>query len=246
MKSAPLGRLALLTTCFTLLGTASAPAQLLITEVVDGTLTGAAPKWIEVTNFGTENFTFGVGGGIIIQANAATDTVVDLVMSGVTINAGDVFVISASNTDQHLAFQDVYGFAPDYLGGTATFGNGDDRYAITASGTDAAGGVLIDIYGTFGVDGSGTVWDYEDGYAFRKAGVLQSNNGVYDPDNWTYGGVNSLEAAFESDTSYDPLEIELLRNLTTPGVHPVPEPSIFAGLAVLAGLFLHRWHRRRS
>lgn len=213
-------------------------ADLLITEVVDGTLTGAAPKWIEISNTGVTDFTFGTGGGIIVQANAATDYIVDIDLSGVVIAAGATVTVSASNTGQDLVFQSVYGFAPDFTGGAATFGNGDDRYALAASGTDAAAGTLLDIYGEDGVDATPTgldpaVWAYTDTYAYRVPGTVTGNAGIFDPENWVYGGINKLEAVFEADNSFDPYEIGLLQSYTTPGVYGVPVPAVPAGPAIV-------------
>lgn len=221
-----------------LLLTQTLTANVFITEVVDGTLTGAAPKFVEITNTGLTDYTFGTGGGIIVQANAATDYVVDIDMSGVTIPAGVSFVVSASNTSQDVDFFNVYGFAPDFLGGSATFGNGDDRYAIADNGVDAAAGTLLDIYGVDGVDGSGQAWEYTDSYAYRVLGLTTGNGGTFDAGNWVYGGINALETAFELDNSYDPLEVGLLQTLTTPGAYAVPEPSLFGLLAGISGLFL--------
>ena len=233
-----------------LLGGSALSGNLLITEVVDGTLTGAAPKFIELTNVGATDYTFGSGGGLIVQANASVDYDVDVDMTGITIQAGQTVVVSASNTDQNIDFFNVYGFSPDYLGGSATFGNGDDRYIVVDNST---GGVadpsaILDIYGVNGVDGSGTVWEYTDSFAYRVLGMTAGNGGVFDEATWVFGGINALEAAFEGDNSYDPLEIGLLQSLTTPGVYAVPEPGTFALLGGLAGLALvlgRRLRRRR-
>lgn len=231
----------------TLLIAPIASANVIITEVVDGTLTGAAPKFLEMTNVGATNYTFGSGGGLIIQANASLDYNVDIDMTGITILAGQTVVVSASNTDQNLAFFDVYGFAPDFLGGTATFGNGDDRYILvdnsTAGVADPTG--ILDIFGVDGVDGSGMAWEYTDSFAYRVPGLSSGNGGTFDEANWVFGGINALEAVFEADNSYDPLEVDLLRSLTTPGVYAVPEPGTYALLVGLAGLGLVMRRRLR-
>ena len=231
-----------------LLLTLNLSAQIFITEVVDGTLTGAAPKWVEITNTGGSDFTFGTGGGLLVLTNGSADLTVDVDMTGITILAGSSVTVSADNTGQAAIFQDVYGFAPTYTGGGATFGNGDDGYALAADGTGAGVASFMDIYGVYQEDGTGMVWEYTDGYSYRTLGLTDGNAGTFDPGNWVYGGVNSLEAVFEGDNSYDPLEIVLLQNYTTPGAYAVPEPSAFAMLAGISGLaliLLRRIRRRK-
>jgi hypothetical protein len=226
--------------CLALMFAPLAPANLIITEVVDGTLTGAAPKFIELTNVGAVDYTFGGGGGVIVQANASLDYNVDIDMTGITILAGQTVVISASNTAQDAVFFDVYGFNPDFTGGSATFGNGDDRYIIVDNSTGGVAdpGAILDIYGVDGVRGTGAVWEYTDSYAYRLPGMTGGNAGLFDEGTWFFGGINALEASFEGDNSYDPLEIGLLQTLTSPGVYVVPEPETFALLGGLAGLAL--------
>ena len=69
------------------------------------------------------------------------------------------------------------------------FGDGNDRYILT----DAADGSnLLDIYGEFGVDGTGTAWEYTNGYAYRMPDYNSGNGGVFAAGEWTFGGVDSL------------------------------------------------------
>ncbi|QDU55454.1 lamin tail domain-containing protein [Aeoliella mucimassa] len=196
-----------------------AQAGLIISEVVDATLAGGNPKFVEITNTSSTDYTFS-GGGIIVQSNSNTDLDIDVDLTGVTIAALDSYVIqSTSNTGQEV-FESTYGFAAD-LYTDAFFSNGDDRYILTLS-DDAS--VLADIHGEIDVDGTGTDWEYTDGYAYRLPSVNTGNGGVYDHSEWFTGGVNSLE------TGDDVEEAALILQLTTPGTHDftpmqVPEPS---------------------
>ncbi len=49
-----------------------ANAGLIISEVVDATLGGGNPKFVEITNTMATDFTF-TGGGIVMQSNAGSD-----------------------------------------------------------------------------------------------------------------------------------------------------------------------------
>ncbi|MBP7746696.1 MAG: hypothetical protein KA383_11250 [Phycisphaerae bacterium] len=184
---------------------------LIISEVVRGTESGGCPRWVEITNTGTTEFPF-FQGGLIVQSAGSSDVVVDVDLTGVVIPAGTSFVIvSNSNGVCTGAFPAVYGQAAD-LYTNFTFGLGDERFILTDT---ADGSHLIDIYGEFGVDGTGTPWEYTDGYAYRLPLYNAAQGGTFVPGEWFFGGVGSLSG--ENPT-------ELLLTLTTPGTHAFDGP----------------------
>lgn len=213
-----------------LLVTSAAPGAIIITEAIDGTLAGGNPKFVEITNTGPTDFTFS-GGGIIVQSNAATDLDIDVDLTGVTVAAGDSYVIQSSANDGQNVFETTYGFAAD-LYTPAFFSNGDDRYILaTADDGAGVGTVIADILGEIDTDGTGTAWEHTDGYLFRNADSVTGNGGVFNIADWTVGGVNSLE------TGDDVTETALILAITTPGTHTfVPEPatSLLGALGLLA------------
>jgi len=224
---------------------ASAQDQVIISEVVDATLPGGLPKWVELTNCGSTDVDlsgYSIGnfnnGGTNLGGGAST------VLSSV-LSPGDSYVISYENGDSPGVgiFFDVYGFDPDNFD-LGAFENGDDVLALfqgaaTGDGSDAT---LHDVYGVIGVDGTGEVWEYTDGYSFRNPGAAPT--AVFDPTQWTFGGANSLE------TGDDTEELQLILDNTTPGTHDcggvgeVPAVGqigmLVTGLVLLVGVVSRR------
>lgn len=166
------------------------PACLIISEVVNGTESGDHPRWIEITNTGADSFTFPAG-GLIVQNDSSSDVNVDLDLTGVTIQAGQSYVINSTAGGGSGAFPVIYGFpANKYT--TVPFGDGDDRYILTDT---ADGSHLIDIYGEFGVDGTGQPWEYTAGHAYRLPAYIEGNGGTFSAGEWYFGGVGSLYGA---------------------------------------------------
>ncbi|MEQ8821343.1 MAG: lamin tail domain-containing protein [Sumerlaeia bacterium] len=56
--------------------------------------------------------------------------------------------------------------------------NGDDVYELIDGSL-----AVVDVFGEVGVDGTGTVWEYEDGRAERKD-TITSGNATFDPNEW--------------------------------------------------------------
>jgi hypothetical protein len=191
----------------------SSSADLVISEVVDGTLTGGTPKWVELTNTGAAdvdlaNYSFGNmnNGGTTLGGGSAA------VLTG-TVAPGESFVLGYDSDND--PFNTVYGFDADFLMG-GTYINGDDALilflgAATGDGSDAT---IVDVYGVIGTDGTGQDWEHTDSYSYRLG--TSSNNGTFDVNDWFVAGVNALEEGCGGD---DACETVNLQNLTTPGTH---------------------------
>jgi hypothetical protein len=108
-------------------------------------------------------------------------------------------------------FEAIYGFAPDQHGGASI--NGDDAVALRNDLSQA----VIDVYGDIGVDGTGQVWDYTDGYSVRQTTTASA---TFQPNEWFFGGPDSLE-----DPGGDPAETILIQTLTAPGGFTTCSPS---------------------
>jgi len=241
-------RRSILTGAALLIGSlASAQDQLIISEVVDATLPGGLPKWVELTNCGdmpVDLSGYSIGnfnnGGTILGGGVST------LLSGM-LAPGDSYVISyeAGDSPGVGIFFDVYGFDPDNFD-LGAFVNGDDVIALfqglaTDDGSDAT---LHDVYGVIGVDGTGEVWEYTDGYSYRLPGSMPT--ATFDPMQWFFGGVDSLEDPGGDDV----VEEQLILDNTTPGAHDcggsmgVPAVGTI-GLLVTGAALLFGISRRR-
>lgn len=219
-----------------ILACSTAKADLIISEIVDATLPGGLPKFVELTNTGTSsinlaNYSIGnFSNGSTTLGGGSSE-----ILAG-TLAAGDSYVISYENGDSPGVgtFFSTYGFDPDNFA-LGAFINGDDVIALflgaaTGDGSDAT---LVDQYGVIGTDGTGEPWEYTDGYSFRNPNVTSATTALtpFNLSQWTIGGANSLE------TGDDVEELALILANTTPGTHvfnAIPEPSTFAVLGLLS------------
>ncbi|MQP25223.1 T9SS type A sorting domain-containing protein [Flavobacterium sp. LMO8] len=157
--------------------------SLVIIGAYDGPNTGGTPKGVELyaladiadlSLYGISSVTNGAG------SNGST---IEFTFPAGTLNAGQSIFVASEATE----FTNFFGFAPNYTTGVVGI-NGDDAIELYENG------VIIDTFGDVNADGTGTPWDYLDGWAYRV-----SNTG---PDgtsfvigNWTFSGINQLEGA---------------------------------------------------
>lgn len=87
--------------------------------------------------------------------------------------------------DDSTKFADFFGFNADFIEGASNI-NGDDAIELYENG------VVIDVFGDVNVDGSGTPWEYLDGWAYRKNGAGPSGD-VFILNDWIYSGVDALD-----------------------------------------------------
>ena len=178
------------------LGANTASAGLIVTGVIDGGLAGGEPKVIEL--YATSDIAdLGVYGVGAANNGGGTDGV-ELVLSG-SASAGD-FIYVVEDDDQGalgVGFAGYFGFTPSLIfdgsfgaGGAASI-NGDDAIEVfyDASGAFAGAEAVVDIFGDINVDGSGTAWDYLDGWAYRVDGTGPDGS-TFVIGNWTFSGTN--------------------------------------------------------
>lgn len=145
-----------------------------ITELADpNNNTGA--RFVEL--FNSSNEVLDLNGWVLrryTNANVEISSTIDL--TGLVLAGQSTLVISPNAQE----FQEVYGFAPDL--GVATNSpadsNGDDNLELVDPF-----GLVIDVFGVIGEDGSGTNHEFEDGKAVRNMDVF-SANATYTFSEW--------------------------------------------------------------
>lgn len=154
--------------------------SLVITGVYDGPLSGATPKGIElyVINDIPDLSIFGLGSA---NNGEGTDGE-EFTFPAVSASAGDYIYVATEATE----FNNFFGFVPDYTTGPAgAMGiNGNDAIELFERG------LVIDLFGDINVDGTGTSWEYEDGWAYRNTA---GPNTIFTTSEWQFSGVNALD-----------------------------------------------------
>jgi hypothetical protein len=147
-------------------------------------------RFVELYNSGTTDIDL-AGWKLIRYTNAGTDPsaeehhLVGIISANTTFVIGKVSDASTSTAD----FESIFGFPPDQAADPHSDGtinkvvtpidsNGDDQILLIAPD-----GTVMDIFGIIGEDGSGTAHEFEDGRAFRKLTVTESNP-VWSASEW--------------------------------------------------------------
>lgn len=193
----------------------TANADVIITGIVDGSLSGGNPKAIELYIDGTVDFT---GFDLFKSSNggafgAAGD------MSGLGI-ISDSFVYLVGNGATGLTnFQTVFGTSGDFANtfsmGNAN-GNGDDGFQIVDAGSTVLDQVWQEDTSDF----------YRDSYLYRMDGT-GPEGAVWTPGNWFNLGNDTLDGMNES-------QIEAAVPF---GTYVVPSPGVMT-LMGLGGLVM--------
>ncbi len=189
MKLRLLNLLLLSFLCFTL----QLNAQMLISGVIDGPLSGGTPKAIEfyvyqdipdlsIFGFGSANN----GGGSDGE---------EFTFPATSVTNG-TFIYVASET---TGFNDFFGFNPDYTSSAASI-NGDDAIELFKNGT------VHDTFGDINVDGSGEPWEYMDGWSYRND-QTGPDGSTFVLANWSFSGPNALDGETSNSTAATPFPI---------------------------------------
>jgi len=171
------------------------PGNLIITGVIDGPLTGGIPKAIELyaindiadlSEYGLSSANNGGGATLIPEFTFPADAA----------SAGDFIYVATEST----AFNAFFGFNPNYTDGTAAAINGDDAVELFLNGS------VVDVFGDVNVDGTGTAWDYMDGWAYRVDETGQDGS-TFVIDNWIFSGIDALDGESTNSTAATPFPL---------------------------------------
>jgi plastocyanin len=173
-------------------------AQVVITAVFDGPLSGGLPKGVElyVPADIADLSHLGIGGA---NNGGGTDSV-EFSFPAMSV-PGESYLYVSSETP---GFTEFFGFSPDF----DTDGNPN---AMAINGDDAIelfwDGVVIDVFGDINVDGSGTDWEYLDGWVARKP-QTGPDGSTFVLQNWNYSGPDALDGASTNATAANPVPLK--------------------------------------
>lgn len=199
-----------------------ARADLIITWVVDGDLSGGLPKCATIVNTGATSVNLSDYQFANYNNGGTTpSTTFDLSTIQATLASHGVLTL-ANESDTYAS---VFGGPPSATTGALSI-NGDDTVTIRNSD-----GTILDVYGVVGTDGTGEPWEYEDGYAKRSTTVTAANDTLDLAGEWTAnnGSLDGLDAAGHATA---------LAGFGT--YEQIPEPGMLIGLLALIPFFLRR------
>lgn len=137
--------------------------KILITEVADPE-NNVGARFIELYNAGDASLSLN-GWQLNKYLNGSTTVSGSgLNLSGLIIPVGGFLILG------NTGFETTFTMTPD-LESSYISGNGDDVYELVDKQ-----GVIHDVFGVKGEDGSDTVWEYLDGKAIRKPGISEPTN----------------------------------------------------------------------
>lgn len=184
-----------------IIGPTASIKALLISGIMDGTLTGGTPKTVEL--FATEDIpdlgVFGIGSA----SNGGGTDGVEYVLSG-SLAKGDFIYIATEEPN----FNTWFGFNPDFVDVFSVAINGDDAVELFYDTTKAFAGseVVIDIFGEINVDGTGQSWEYTNGWVYRKD-FTGPDSISFNNSNWVYSGVDALNGSTSNSDASNPFPV---------------------------------------
>jgi len=169
-------------------------SDLVITGVFDGPLTGGLPKGLEMRACAdiADLSIYGIG-----CANNGGGTDGEEFTFPADSAVEGQFIYLASEVDGFTAF---FGFAPDYVDSYAAGTNGDDAFELFMNGS------VVDVVGDINVDGTGTDWDYLDGWVYR-IDETGPDGTVFVLANWFFSGPNALDGETTNATAAVPFPV---------------------------------------
>jgi len=168
--------------------------DLIITSVFDGPLSGGTPKGVElyVLNDIADLSVYGIGSA---NNGGGTDGE-EFTFPADAASAGQFIYLTANFAE----FTSFFGFDADYDAGFAVSANGDDAIELFEQGQ------VIDTFGDINVDGTGTSWDFVDGWVYRNC-ATGPDGGTFVEANWTFSGIDALDNEVDNASAATPVPV---------------------------------------
>ena len=179
----------------------SAQSDLVITGVMDGPLSGGTPKVLEL--YVMSDVADASAYKVYRYSNGGSSASSVYTFPAIALTAGQHYTI-ASDSAKYYAF---FGSSADGFG--SLFINGDDIVELRM-GSDT-----VDVFGQYGVDGTGECWDHLDGWAYRNNGV--SPTASFDCSEWTFSGTNALDGQTTNAGAPTPFPSATYSGTSAPG-----------------------------
>lgn len=173
-----------------------ANAQLVITGVMDGPLPYGVPKFVEL--YACDDIADLSAYGLGCANNGGGTDGVEYTFPADFVAAGTFLYVESYASGNPTAFFDYMGFEPDYNGGYAAGTNGDDAIELFQV-VGAGAPFVVDVHGDRDMDGSGTAWDYLDGWSKRITGTGPDGD-TFVIGNWTFSGANAVDGCLTNAT----------------------------------------------
>lgn len=178
--------------------------RMILTGIFDGPLTGGTPKGIELFVYRdiSDLSLFGFGSA----TNGGGSDGIEFNFPQKTIPANTYLYLTNDST----AFHDFFGFAPNFEDNSAGV-NGDDAVELFCK---QGASKVIDVFGDIDVDGTGSDWEYTDGWVYRKD-LTATDRSDFIITNWHYSGRNALEGGNTNSTVKTSFPIGTYKNATS-------------------------------
>ena len=152
--------------------------SLLITGYIDSTCPGNDGRTLEVYVNGSVDLS---GWSVEVQNNGnGFSNTIDLSSLG-SLSDDFFYITNDANT-----LNAEFGITSNIIVDSLIESNGDEAFQIEDNNSN-----IIDQFGETNVDGSGTSWDHENSFFYRKNGS-STNGGSFDANNWNFGNINEL------------------------------------------------------
>ena len=175
------------------------PAQsnLLISGVVDGPLPGGKPKAVElyVLDDIADLSAYGLGAA---NNGGGTDGQ-EYTFPADAVMAGTYIYVTTDNTDFNTFFGFNANYVDDQLNSSVNI-NGDDAIELFQNSA------VVDVFGEIDTDGTGTAWEYKDGWVYRVDGTGPDGSNFVE-QNWTYTGIDVLDDETSNATAAFPFPV---------------------------------------
>jgi hypothetical protein len=207
----------------------SQDASLVITAVFDGPLSGGLPKGIEV--YVSSNIADLSDYGLGSANNGNGSDGEEFTFSATSASLGDYLYIASDS----IQFSNFFGFAPNYTTSAMVI-NGDDAIELYYQSR------IVDVFGEADIEGSGTIWEYTDGWAYRRAGT-GPDTATFQPEHWIFSGPGALADASSNATAAKPVPIATYTAspIDTVKAEPDAQASAFSIFAVTSSSLRLTW-----